>query len=132
MEVINPVELTRMMERDFIENNSEMVSHSHDDRRFLVAMEEGIHHENGHYEMPLPFREAMPYVPNNKSQSLNRLQHLKRRLEANAQYKEHYITFMERLIQNNFAEKVPDKDLELDDGHQWYIPHDGIYHPQNL
>ncbi|XP_062609374.1 uncharacterized protein LOC134271140 [Saccostrea cucullata] len=61
-EVINPKEVVRMLEVDFSENLSSSKHVSYEDRKFLDIMEKGIHKCDGHYEMPLPFREAMPYL----------------------------------------------------------------------
>lgn len=34
------------------------------------------------------------------------------------------------MITNGYAEKVPTEDIDRKDGHVWYIPHHGVYHPQ--
>ena len=81
-EVINPQQLRQMMESDFSERNNKEQPISLDDRKFLDQLEKGIHQrKNGHYEMPLPFREKLPTLPNNKPQALRRLERLKTRLE---------------------------------------------------
>ena len=63
--------------------------------------------EDGHYEMPLPFRQERPVLTNDKSLALHRLRKLQTRLENNKKYREDYITFMNELIEKNFAERVP-------------------------
>jgi hypothetical protein len=69
-EVINPAQFREMMELDFSERSSEQPM-SQDDKRFLSIMEKGIHHrQDGHYEMPLPFRNEKPVLPNNRVLSL--------------------------------------------------------------
>lgn len=129
-EVINPEEVVRMLEVDFSENSNSSKHISYEDRKFLDAMEKGIHKLDGHYEMPLPFREAMPYLSNNRDMALQRLQHLRNRFAKDAQYCEHYISFMRELILKGFAERVPEKEINVDSGQAWYIPHHGVYHPQ--
>lgn len=37
---------------------------------------------------------------------------------------------MGNLIQNGQAERIPDCEVQNTDGHMWYIPHHGIYHPK--
>ena len=37
---------------------------------------------------------------------------------------------MKGLLENNHAERVPQEELNLDNGQVWYIPHHGIYHPK--
>jgi len=52
---------------------------SQEDLNFLKIMQEGIEKSrNGHYEMPLPFKEQ-PVLPDNHSMALICLEHLKRK-----------------------------------------------------
>ncbi|XP_030843475.1 uncharacterized protein LOC115924777 [Strongylocentrotus purpuratus] len=86
------------------EDTEEMVSH--DDRKFMQKMKDGIHRrDDGHFEMPLPLKTDVQ-LPNNKP------------------------TFMENIIEKGYAEKVPDEELDLDNKAVWYIPHHGVYHPK--
>ena len=56
-EVLNPNAVRRMFEQDFSERNGEGKSLSQEDRRFLEKTKGAIHiTDDGHYEMPLPFR----------------------------------------------------------------------------
>jgi hypothetical protein len=130
-EVINPQQLRQMMESDFSERNNKEQPISLDDRKFLDQLEKGIHQrKNGHYEMPLPFREKLPTLPNNKPQALRRLERLKTRLERDERYRQHYNTFMKELIDKGYAERVPDNECSEETKTVWYIPHHGVYHPQ--
>jgi hypothetical protein len=131
-EVINPVQVRQMMESDFSEARaSDQPALSQDDRKFMLKMERGIRQrENGHYEMPLPFREEEPKMPNNKPIALNRLTRLKTRLDHDEQYREDYVAFMNDHIEKKYAERVPEQELSTNDGHTWYIPHHGVYHPK--
>ena len=54
-------------------------------------MEQGVRQrEDGHYEMPLPFRKESPVMPNNKSIALHRLTKLRTRMETNKRYRDDY------------------------------------------
>ena len=129
-EVINPAQLREMMELDFSEKGAEQPM-SQDDKKFLSILEKDIRQrEDGHYEMPLPFREETPVLPNNKALALHRLQKLQTRLENNKKYCEDYINFMNELIERIYAERVPENELAKEDGKVWYIPHHGVYHPR--
>lgn len=65
-EIINPFQINEMFEMDFSEKSVNNDQLSQDDKTFLRRMEQGIHHRtDGHYEMPLPFREGLPHLPNN-------------------------------------------------------------------
>lgn len=83
--------------------------------------------ENGHYNMPLPFRNGPPILPDNRAMALLRLSSLRRKLLGNETYLLHYEAFMSNLIQNGHAERIPDCEAQKTDGH---MPHHGVYHPK--
>lgn len=103
-------------------------------------VESGIRHcEDGHYEMPLPLRVPNLTLPNNREAALRRLNQLKRRFKTDTKYKDDYTAFMEKMINNGFAEKVPPLKAEASgkaglshskERKVWYIPHHGVYHPK--
>ena len=81
-EVINPRDIIKVLESDFIERKEhEKKPISYEDKKFLDILSEGIHvRDDSHFEMPLPFKEPHPRLPNNKKQAEIRLLQLKRRL----------------------------------------------------
>ena len=81
---------------------------SPEDRRAVKIMNDTVHVclKDGHYEMSLPWRQYPPKLPNNKQQALNRLNHLKKRLENDPTLHQKYNQFMEELFQNNHARRV--------------------------
>ena len=95
--------------------------------QFLKIMEEGIKRaDNGHYEIPLPFKER-PLLPDNRFTALTRLDHLKRRFLKDVKYKEDYIKFVNDILGRGDAEEAPAVDQDKDV--KWYIPHhDGVCH----
>ena len=130
-ELINPQQVRQMMELDFSEGGKPTQPLSIDDRKFLKQLQEGVHQTNNrHYEMPLPFRESLPELPNNKLQAMRRLERLKCRLKKDEKYRRHYFTVMNELIKRGYAERVPEHELSNESETAWYIPHHGIYHPQ--
>ena len=80
--------------------------------------------------MPLPFKDDNIHLPNNKALALERLHQLKRRLQRDINYREDYLSFMNDLFEKGYATEVPPSELESDEGHVWYIPHHGVYHPK--
>ena len=86
-------------------------------------MKEGI----VHYKIPLPFRQPNPKLPNNHCVALRCLNQLKRRFERDKKYQDNYIAFMNRLLKNGYAEKVPEKKSSINK--VWYISHHGVYNP---
>ena len=66
-EIFQPVEVMEMFETDFHEANKDGQALSHDDRKFIKKVKEGIHRrDDGHYELPLPLRDERMMLPNNK------------------------------------------------------------------
>ena len=123
-------DVLKVMERDFSDFGVGDTKYSQEDKKFVSVLSQSIHFENGHYEMPLPFRGKDPRLPNNRAYALNRLKSLKRRLERDETYRQHYSQFMKELLKNNHAEIVPKDEMNSDRGCVWYIPHHSVYHPQ--
>lgn len=60
--------IIKVFEADFTEKTGEDISISQEDIKFLAKLKEGIKQKpNRHYEMPLPFKEERPSLPNNKA-----------------------------------------------------------------
>ncbi|XP_066912661.1 uncharacterized protein [Clytia hemisphaerica] len=118
---------------DFVENQSnERIdfedSHmSVEDKRFMSIMEEKTKMEDGHYVLPLPLRDGESNLPNNRRVAERRLASLKRKLERNPTFFDHYMTFMDTILKNGHARIA--KPLP-DDKQVWYLPHHGVYHPR--
>ena len=131
-EVVNPFKVRRMFELDFWEHCNGQPELSQEDCKFLNIARKGIRlREDSHYEMPLPMKEGTPSLPHNHVMARNRLRPLKKRLESNSTYRSHYVEFMNKLIENGYAEKVPQgTQPDGDSKSAWYIPHHGVYHPK--
>ena len=128
-EVFTPPDVIRVLESDFNERRAEDAHFSQEDLRFITMMEDGIKIKaDGHCEMPLPFKEDRPSLPDNRVCANHRLKCLRKRLEKDKQYHKDYITFMAETIARGDAEKVPAE--EINKSPVWYIPHHGVYHPQ--
>ncbi|XP_065140047.1 uncharacterized protein [Paramisgurnus dabryanus] len=128
-EMITPAEVLKVFESDFIERKNEEVSTSQEDLRFLAKLHKGIKQtQDGHYQMPLPFKGERPELPNNKACAEHRLKSLEKRLKREEQYHKDYLAFMKDIIARGDAEKVP--EMQLNNQPVWYIPHHGVYNPQ--
>ena len=109
-ELLNPNQVIKLFEFDFISGEKEQ-SLSYD----------------GHYEMPLPFKDDNIQLPDNKEQPLLRLGKLRQRLKNDEKYYSEYMRFMSEIISNGYAETVPEQELDLKEGRVWYLPHHGVY-----
>nr|XP_046230542.1 uncharacterized protein LOC124051127 [Scatophagus argus] len=124
---ITPASVIKALEKDFLDTNPKDKTISQEDIQFLHILNDKVkHNEEGHLEMPLPFR-VRPQLPNNKQLATVRLNHLKRKIEKSPKYKEDYIKFMDNVFGDGDAEET---SAAPRGGNTWYIPHHGVYHPR--
>ena len=130
-EVINPLQVQKMFEMDFSEIKTNREFLSYDERKFIRKMQDGItQRPDGHYQMPLPFREEDPKLPNNKMLAIHRMKGLQVRMDKDEDYRQKYNTAMDEVLTKGYAEKVPDVQKTGEEGKVWYIPHHGVFHPK--
>ncbi|KAK0135648.1 hypothetical protein N1851_028511 [Merluccius polli] len=121
----------KQFKTDFQENNQdELVGMSREDRKFLEMADRSAKLVDGHYSIALPLKDRNFSMPNNRIIAEQRVLNLKRRFVKEPSFHKDYVESMNNLIESGFAERVPDTDLERNDGKVWYIPHHGVYHPQ--
>ncbi len=127
-EVVSARDVLNVLEADF-NDSSQGVGLSKDDKSFLNIMQSNIkQNDDGHYEMPLPFRQSKPNLVNNRFQAEKRLEHLKSKFNKDSDYKSDYVSFMSEMLRDGYAEPVPED--EIDNSNAWYIPHHGVYNTQ--
>ncbi|XP_071832390.1 uncharacterized protein [Apostichopus japonicus] len=124
-------QLQSFINMDFTERLSDQkIAMSVEDKRFMTMMEESVTKVHGHYETVLPLRDRAVKMPNNKVQADMFGLRLQRKLKTNEKLASEYTEFMENLEKKGYAEKVPDQDVDRNDGNVWYIPHHAVYHPK--
>ncbi|XP_013856110.1 uncharacterized protein LOC106511941, partial [Austrofundulus limnaeus] len=124
---VTPIDVINVLESDFKDTKASDKTVSQEDLIFLDKLKEGIRkNEQGHCEMPLPFKQR-PHLPDNRKLAEIRLGHLKRKFNKDENYRRDYITYMKDIIERGDVEEVHSEGKQ---GEQWYIPHHGIYHPK--
>ncbi len=83
---------------------------------------------DGNWEAPLPFRNPVSELPDNRGDTLKRFNNTKKMLQRKPDMKKHYHEFMGKLLDHGHAEPVPNKDLNSN-AMRWYLPQFGVYHP---
>lgn len=64
---INPTDIIKVLESDFADHTADDNPVSQEDLLFLFKVKESIRQkEDGHYELPLPFKTDKPNLPDNK------------------------------------------------------------------
>ena len=65
-------------------------------------------------------------LPNKKKETIQRLMRLKRRFMKDNKFFQDYLKFMDNLLRSGYARRSDASPS----GKTWYIPHHGVYHPQ--
>jgi hypothetical protein len=123
-ETFSATSVLKMFEHDFNDLHTNgvpgQVGPSQEDLTFLKRAENNIRHVEGHYELPLPFRNIDVSMPNNRHQAIMR---------ANQKYHNDYTVFINNLLTKGYAVQIPSNHLRNDTGKVWYLPHHAVYHP---
>ena len=107
-EILTPEALNRMMEIDFSERKVENErSLSQEDKLFLKKVKQGTKKVEGHYEIPLPFREDDVIMPDNRAQVEQRAHWIKKKLLKDNLLRKQYTEFMNDMLVKGYARKVP-------------------------
>ena len=99
------------------------------DRKVLARWKEEAVYEEGHYTLPIPFREEQPYLPHNRQMAERRLTSLARKLRRDPVLHAQYAAGMKDLEDKGYAVHVPRGEVSRDDGRVWYLPHHPVVNP---
>ncbi len=55
--------------------------------------------------------------------------HQKKKMLRDSTYYSDYVEFMNKILERDYAARVPEESLHAAVGKIWYRPHHGIYHP---
>ncbi|XP_040209626.1 uncharacterized protein LOC120940698 [Rana temporaria] len=85
------------------------IAPSVEDKEFIKIMDEEFFKDNSNsWVAPLPFRVPRLTLPNNRGQSLTRFAALKKTLCNKPEMQEHFLAFMQKILDNLHAEPAPD------------------------
>lgn len=100
-----------------------------EDKRVMDLWSGTLTRVKGHYQLPIPFRQNPPKLPDNKSLALRRLEGLKRRLLRDPSLRRRYAREMQLLLDEGYAELVPTNELHSRPHMTWYLPHHPVLNP---
>ena len=92
---------------------------SFEDKRFLSVVETCTELVDGHYQVPLPFRNPDIRFPNNPAQAVKCLEYLDKRFKRDGTFLDDYKKFIEDMISKGYARP---SNTRPEDGKTWYIP----------
>ena len=91
-------------------------------------MKRSIARKEGHYVLPLPWKNPAKVLLTSLLLAEKRLAGVKRRLERNPELKAIYCKEMQLLLNVGYAEIVPETERNRS-GRVWYIPHHPVLNP---
>ncbi len=82
-----------------------------------------------HFQIDLPIKDNANF-PCNKIQIRTKFQGILKRLRRDEHLLNEYTEFMQNMLSNNFAERIPANEIDMEKGHYWYLNHHPVYHKQ--
>ncbi|KAK3882373.1 hypothetical protein Pcinc_013239 [Petrolisthes cinctipes] len=110
--------------------NSESPGMSQNDVKILEAWDRSETLMKGHYTLGIPFKAERPCLPDNRTMAEKRLHMLRKRLDKVEDLKERYVGEIHKLVDKDYAEVVPNEDVNRADGKVWYFPHHPVHNPK--
>ena len=104
-------------------------SMSVDDRRVLALWDEKVDFSGGHYVLPIPFKNSILKLPDNRQMAERRLSSLKHKLIKNHDLYQKYTDGMNDLLEKGYAVPVAKEEVYKKDGKIWYLPHHPVINP---
>ncbi len=105
------------------------IEKSKEDHHFIKIRSESAKLLDCHYSLYLLLKNKAIQMPNNRVVAEQQALNLKRKFIRNPEFHTEYTSFMNNLIQNDYAVELTEDNHRQTDGKTWYIPHHGVYHP---
>ncbi|XP_066988223.1 uncharacterized protein [Macrobrachium rosenbergii] len=120
-EILSPNRILNILESDFIDSRVARYPGekglSPEDTIFMKKAESNVVFKDGHFEIPLPFRNQNLIVPNNKILAIKRALYQKKKMQKDPKYHSDYVNFIDKILQNDYAERIPDSLLTAKSGY---------------
>ena len=84
---------------------------------------------NGHYQVPMLWKNVNSQLPNNKEMALKRFGHLRRRLRKDPTLYQKYKETFDRYLQKGYARRMTESEASCTTSRTWYLPHHPVTQP---
>ena len=120
-----------LVENTFEERkDDEMTGNSLEDEKFQKLMSENVKiNEAGHITLPLPFKDKVTTLPDNRQAVFCRQNNTLNRLKKEKDKLQQCLEAMKKNIVAGFVEPVPPDELEVEQGKAWWLPIFPVSHP---
>jgi len=126
-EIFSPPLIKTLYDSEFSDSVShDALAHSKQDKEFLHIVQREKRFDHGHHVLPLPFKDPVVSMPNNRAAAFKRLMWQREKMRKDEQYYADYAKFIQKLIDKGYCERAPDASL-VPCGRIWYLPHHGVY-----
>ena len=130
---ISVVKLEELLVHQYNQEFSELAcnekqENSFEDKKFLHMVNSSVKRKDGHYEIPLPFRQDNIRLPNNRKLAEQRALSLACKFQKDEALRKDYNGFMSDVLRKGHAERVSEEQLPRKVGRLWYIPPPDVYH----
>jgi hypothetical protein len=85
---------------------------------------------NGHYEVPMLWKESFHKMPDDRTLAERRFKSLEKRLRSDAELQEKYSAVLNGYIAKGHARKLTAEEVANTSNKTWYLPHHCILHPK--
>ena len=96
-----------------------------EDKAVIDLWDREVKKVNGHFELPIPWKDRSQTLPNIFVVAKKRIDSLFKKFDHDADYCAKYSTEIDKLLGKNYAERVPADELYTTD-RTWYLPHFGV------
>ena len=105
------------------------VPSSKEDREVISLLKSGVHHKDGHFYAPLPWRSNVTLPANSYAMASKRLSSLRKRFQRDSHMMEKYKEKIEAYLFDGYMERVPEDEITKGDA-AWYLPHHPVCNPK--
>ena len=123
-------DISCLWENDFGCDTSVLdIPSSNEDRIVYESMQKSVTIVDGHYQLPLPWRDHVSYPGDSLPMAQRRLLSLQKRLQRDKKLHYQYSEVIETFVKNYYARAIPNEELDVN-SITWTLPHFPVYHPK--
>jgi hypothetical protein len=105
-------------------------SFSIQDQKALEVLEANTRFSNGHYEVPMLWKNENVKMPFNRDMANKRFQTLSKRFEKDNDFQSKYCKVMNGYIEKGFARILTSEEAKVVTDKTWYLPHHSVINPK--
>ena len=105
-------------------------SRSVEDVKALQVLQEGTYFDNGHYVVPMLWKDSVVQLPQNRHLAEKRFTALQKRLANDPVLRSRYIATMQGYIDKGYAKKMTPEEVNAHSSLTWFLPHHSVINPR--